>query len=126
MKKSIVIVLIVIAIVFAGILLTVLQKGCSVADKVSDPDKIISNYEEFQSIYNTCVKLNTDLCNMQKVPETDKMFEQFSKEQRMLQLRTSLNRWMEEYNAKSKMITRELWKSSALPYQLSTDQFKCY
>jgi hypothetical protein len=88
-------------------------------------DDAVQNYEQFQEIYNSCVKLNTDLCNMKDLPENDKMFEQFSKNQRLLSLKTSLNRWIEDYNAKSKMWGRSLWKSSALPYELSNQQFSC-
>ena len=84
------------------------------------------HYEEFQEIYNSCSKINTDLCNMKSLPEEDKMFEQFSKAQRMNTLRTNLNRWVEDYNAKSKMWNREIWKSNSLPYQLNTNQFNCY
>jgi len=85
----------------------------------------VQNYEQFQEIYNTCVKLNTDLCNMEALSETDKMFEQFSKAQRILVIQTNLNRWVEDYNAKSKMWGRNLWKSNLLPYQLSVSQFQC-
>jgi hypothetical protein len=88
-------------------------------------DDAVQNYEEFQSVYNTCVKLNTDLCNMKSLPENDKMFEQFSKVQRINTLKTQLNRWVEDYNAKSKMFGRSLWKSKDLPYQLSVEQFSC-
>ena len=89
-------------------------------------DNGIVHYEEFQELYNTCAKINTDLCNIKDVPETDKMFEQFSKAQRINALQTNLNRWVQDYNAKSKMINRSLWKSSELPQQLETNQFKCY
>ncbi len=85
----------------------------------------IVRYEEYTEIYQTCQKLNTDICNMQGMNETDKMFEQFSKAQRILSIRTQLNRWVEEYNAKSKMINRSLWKASELPYQLNLNQFNC-
>jgi CRISPR/Cas system CMR-associated protein Cmr5 small subunit len=85
----------------------------------------VQNYEQFQEIYNTCVKLNTDLCNYKDLPENDVMFEQFSKAQRILAIKTQLNRWVEDYNAKSKMWGRSLWKSNALPYQLSTQDFNC-
>ena len=88
-------------------------------------DTAVQNYEEFQEIYNTCSKINTDICNMKDVPETDPMFSQFSKAQRILALRTNLNRWIEDYNAKSKMWGRSLWKSSSLPYQLSNQEFNC-
>lgn len=88
-------------------------------------DTAVQNYEEFQEIYNTCSKINTDICNMKDVPETDPMFSQFSKAQRILALRTNLNRWIEDYNAKSKMWGRALWKSNSLPYQLSNQEFNC-
>jgi hypothetical protein len=88
-------------------------------------DDAVQNYEQFQEIYNTCVKLNTDLCNYKDVPEKDVMFEQFSKAQRILAIKTQLNRWVEDYNAKSKMFGRSIWKSKALPYQLSTQDFNC-
>ena len=89
-------------------------------------DNGIVHYEEFQELYNTCSKINTDLCNMKELPETDKMFEQFSKAQRVNTLKTNLNRWVEEYNGKSKMFNRSIWKSSSLPYQLQVNQFNCY
>lgn len=89
-------------------------------------DNGIIHYEEFQDLYNTCDKINTDLCNMSSLPENDKMFEQFSKAQRMNTLRTNLNRWVQDYNAKSNMWNRSLWKSKALPYQLDVKQFNCY
>lgn len=94
------------------------------AEKVADTAFI--RYEEFQEINNTCSKLNTDLCNMRELPENDKMFEQFSKAQRINTLKTQLNKWVEDYNAKSKMWNRSMWKSSSLPYQLDVNQFNCY
>ena len=106
----------------------VLSIGGFIVHKMREATRIdtaVQNYEEFQEIYNTCSKLNTDICNMKDVPETDVMFEQFSKAQRILTLRTNLNRWIEEYNAKSKMWGRSLWKSSSLPYQLSNQEFNC-
>lgn len=86
----------------------------------------VENYEEFQEIYNTCEKLNTDLCNMQEVPEGDKMFEQFTKAQRILALKEKLNEWVEKYNSNSKMYGRSIWKSKSLPYQLSVHDYECY
>lgn len=94
------------------------------SEKVMDTAFI--RYEEFQEIYNTCTKLNTDLCNMNAAPADDPMFSQFSKTQRILAYKTQLNRWVEDYNAKSKMWNRSLWKSSKLPYQLSVNDFNCY
>jgi uncharacterized membrane protein YfbV (UPF0208 family) len=83
----------------------------------------IIRYEEFQEIYNTCQKLNTDLQIIQSTPETDKQFEQFTKSQRVNSIKQNLNRWVEDYNAKSKVWTRSMWKSNSLPYQLSVNDF---
>lgn len=83
-------------------------------------------YEEFQEIYNTCDKLNIDLGNMKELPEDDKMFEQFSKAQRINTIKTQLNKWVQDYNAKSNMWGRSLWKSDKLPYQLDVNQFSNY
>lgn len=83
-------------------------------------------YEEFQSLYNTCTKINTDLGNMQAIPVNDKMFEQFSKAQRINTLKTNMNRWVVEYNTKSKTFGRVLWKSNSLPYELNVTDFSNY
>ena len=108
-----------------SIILSVIGFWVMKAREVSHIDDAVQNYEQYQEIYNTCLKLNTDLCNMRELPETDKMFEQFSKAQRILVIQTNLNRWVEDYNAKSKMMGRSLWKSNSLPYQLSVNQFQC-
>lgn len=108
-----------------AILLSVSTFVCQKTKEATHIDDAVQNYEQFQEIYNTCVKLNTDLCNYKALPENDVMFEQFSKAQRILAIKTQLNRWVEDYNAKSKMWGRSLWKSNALPYQLSTTNFNC-
>jgi hypothetical protein len=89
-------------------------------------DTAFIRYEEFQELYNTCDKINTDICNMRDMPDDDKSFEQFSKPQRINTLKTQLNRWVQDYNAKSKMWNRSMWKSAKLPYQLDVNQFNCY
>lgn len=92
----------------------------------STAETALLRYEEFQEVYNTCEKLNTDLCNMREMPDDDKSFEQFTKAQRINTLKTQLNKWVQDYNAKSKMWNRSMWKSSELPYQLDVNQFNCY
>lgn len=94
------------------------------ADKTIETGVI--RYEEFQELYNTCQKLNTDLSIIQATPETDKQFEQFTKAQRINSIKQNLNRWVEDYNAKSKVWTHSLWKSNSLPYQLSVTEFSNY
>ncbi len=89
-------------------------------------DTGIVRYEEYQEIFHTTQQINTQLCQMRALPDKDPMFAQFSKAQRINTLQTQLTRWVEEYNAKSKMINRSLWKSTELPYQLTVTQFNCY
>jgi hypothetical protein len=86
----------------------------------------VVNYDNFQETYNTCVKLNNDLAIIQETPDTDAQFSQFSKAQRINAIKINLNRWIEDYNAKSKEIDKNLWKSSSLPYQLKTTDFSNY
>ena len=115
---------IIITVILLFAVLWVVGKGCNAVNK--SVDNAVVNYEEFQSIYNTCQQLNQDLCAIKDVDENNKMFEQISKQQRLTGLKQKLNRWIEEYNAKSKMINRSIWKSNELPYQLSNNQFNCY
>lgn len=117
-----VIILISIFLFFTG----VLGRGCNQAVTATHIDNATIVYEEFQEVYNTCNKLNVDLGNMKSLPENDKMFEQFSKVQRVNTIKTQLNRWVEDYNAKSKMWGKSLWKSDKLPYQLNVNDFSNY
>lgn len=93
-------------------------------------DKVVGeafiNYEQFQEIYNTCQKINADLGAIRSADSTDPMFSQFSQGAMVLAKQQQLTRWVEEYNAKSKMWHRAMWKSDALPYQLSVEQFSNY
>jgi hypothetical protein len=93
---------------------------------VETVDNGISHYEDFQEIYTTTKKIDSDLATIQAVPETDKMFTNFSKAAMVAAKKQQMTRWIEEYNAKSKMINRSLWKSSTLPYQLNTNDFPNY
>ena len=114
-------------IVWFVVILSVISVSTFICNRaVKTVDNGIVHYEEFQELYNTCTKINPDLCNMNELPETDIMFAQFSKAQRIMQIKTNLNRWVEDYNSKSKMWNRSLWKSSSLPYQLDVNQFNCY
>jgi hypothetical protein len=89
-------------------------------------ENAVISYDEYQDINQTCVKLNTDLGIVQATPDTDKQFDQFSKSQRINTIKINLNRWVEEYNAKSKHIDKKWWKSSELPYRLDVNQFSNY
>jgi len=101
-------------------------KGCNQAVVSTHIDDATQIYETFQEEYNTCLKLNEDLGNIKQVPDSEQMFHQFSKAQRLTQIRNQINRWMEDYNGKSKMLGRANWKSSRLPYELTSNQFSNY
>lgn len=121
MKNTLIVIAIIIALVVTSICFYTCNKM-----KENVTDNAFVNYEDYQEIYNTCQKLNSDLCNIKSVSDSDKMFEQFSKTQRLVGIRNNMNRWIEEYNAKSKMWNKALWKSKQLPYQLSSADFDCY
>lgn len=108
------------------VVLWAIGKGRQATDKVTNVETAFINYEEFFEIHNTCLKIDQDLGVMRSLPDSDKMFEQFSKNQRINTLQLQMNRWIQDYNAKSAMWHRGLWRSAALPYQLETNQFKNY
>lgn len=107
-------------------LLWFIGKGCAVADKVTNVETAFINYEQFFEIHNTCVQINMDLGAMRALPDSDKMFEQFSKVQRVNALQLQMNRWIQDYNAKSAMWHRGMWRDAALPYTLTTKHFSNY
>jgi hypothetical protein len=106
---------------FAGWVITRITKP---AEQIID--NAIPNYEDFQFTYNQCQQINTDLGNVKALPETDKMFAQFSKGQIVLSKKEKLSNLVNGYNAKSKMWNRALWKSDKLPYQLDINTFSNY
>lgn len=117
--------------VFVLLILIVLgfgMKACSIAQKhaTDSMENAVISYDEYQDIYNTCIKLNEDLGIVQATPSEDPQFLQFSKAQRINTIKINLNRWINEYNAKSKHIDKKWWKSSELPHTLSTSDFSNY
>lgn len=110
------------------VLLSVFVWTCNKATNLANNvvDNALTNYQEFQDIYNTCSKLNTDLSIIEETPADDAQFAQFSKAQRINAIKSNLNRWVEQYNANSKKWNQAMWKSKDLPYQLDVDQFSNY
>lgn len=106
------------------VLLFITVRACSVTSKIADPDNIITSYEEFESMYSTCNQV-CDNIKMLKSADSKDMESGFSKSERILALQNKLNRWIREYNAKSRHISKSLWKSKNLPHQLSIDDFNC-
>jgi len=103
-------------------------RSCSIAQKhaTDSMENAVISYDEYQNIYATCQQINDDLGVIKATPETDKQFTDFSKAQRINTLKMNLNRWINEYNAKSKHIDKKLWKSNDLPQELTQAQFSNY
>jgi hypothetical protein len=104
------------------------MKSCSIAQNhaYKSMENAVISYDEYQDIYNTCIQLNNDLGVIKDTPLDDLQFTQFSKTQRVNAIKQNLNRWIAEYNAKSKHIDKKWWKSTELPYQLSKTDFSNY
>ena len=77
----------------------------------------ITQYEEFYSIYNTVLKLKEDIKTINELDEF------VSKSATLMGKKQLLNRWISEYNAKSSMVNREVWKGTSLPYKLEIDNW---
>lgn len=122
---------IVMAVILGIILLSVLDFGlrtCSIAEKhiTNSMENAVITYDEYQDIYNTCKQLDADLKVLKDTPDDDSQFSQFSKAQRINAVKQNMNRWIAEYNAKSKHIDKKWWKSDALPQELTTNHFPNY
>ena len=89
-------------------------------------ENAVISYDEYQDIYATCQQIDMDLEVVKATPADDPQFAQFSKEQRINALKMNLNRWIQDYNAKSKHIDKKLWKSKELPQTLTTNFFPNY
>ena len=98
-----------------------ITKPMQVLDRVTDPDHIISSYEEFHNMYNTC----KDICSKMEALEglsEDATSGGFSVVERKIALKQNLSRWVNEYNSKSAQITRSLWKGDSLPHTLNINE----
>ena len=118
-----------VVLILAGItLLSFTCRSCDILQRhvENSMENAVISYDEYQNIKATCDQINTDLGILQSTPETDRQFEQFTKAQRINATKSNLNRWVEEYNAKSKHIDKKWWKSDALPYQLNVNDFSNY
>jgi len=113
-------------VVFCIVLFTCRIIGIGSNHVTNSMENAVISYDEYQNIYATCKQLNSDLGVIKSTPESDIQFNQFSKSQRINAIKSNLNRWIEEYNSKSKHIDKQWWKYSELPYQLTSDQFSNY
>lgn len=77
-----------------------------VMEKVTSPERIVQNYEWFEDHYQQILAQKNNL----------KLYEENSEEYKSCKM--VLNQMIGRYNARSKQITRNLWKSKDLPYQI--------
>ena len=121
-----------IVLVFLTILILIVLsftvRTCNIAEKhvTNSMENAVISYDEYQDIYNTCKQIDDDLGVMRTTPDTDPQFQNFSKASRVNALKMNLNRWVNEYNAKSKHIDKKFWKSEELPYKLKNTDFSNY
>lgn len=115
-----------------GFGLTMLAKPAAIIDKVTDPDRVIFNYEWYQDTYNDCLALDKQIVNAQNQVDTlqsslnaDRSTwgrEDKTEWNRLSSvvggMRTQRDSVIADYNAKSKMLTRNLFKDRSLPYKL--------
>lgn len=93
---------------FAGI--WPFSSAVGVAKRVTSPTAIIQNYEWF---YDQFHAIEAQRRNVAAMPEgsTDRLGTQMV-----------LNNMIAEYNAKSREVTRNLWKADDLPYQIGVNE----
>ena len=109
--------------IVVGLAIAVFSRGCSVVDKLVDPDRAVSTYEDFHNMYEQAEQI----CNDIVVIETsaDSVSGGFSKSERVMGLENKLNEVIRDYNAKSKAWTRNMWKDKDLPHTLKRSDFNC-
>lgn len=77
-----------------------------VVNKVINPTSIVSNYEWFTDQYNSILSQKANI-------------EMMSKDSKELQgMIMVLNGNIAEYNSRSRQITRNMWKSQELPFEI--------
>jgi hypothetical protein len=115
-----------------GWALTILSRPGQVIEKVTEPDKIIQNYEWFENTYNDALAIDRQIKTAkQTVVDFETSAEdranwkrpditEYSRLNSVLQgLRYQRDNIVSDYNARSNQLTRNLFKSSDLPYQLN-------
>lgn len=116
LKKNFLLSTVILGFLFLGI------SGCGVLSHVTSTQQIIQNYENFYTMHNDIkamaknVKIAEQKYN--KAGEATKA----QAEIEYFGIQQNLNNMISEYNAKSRMITRSLWKAQDLPYQITLEE----
>lgn len=114
-----------------GWAITMLSRPGQVIKKVTEPDRIIQNYEWFEATYNDALAIDRQIKTAQQSvvdfeasagdranwKRADTI--EHSRLNSVLQgLRYQRDNIVSDYNARSNQLTRNLFKGSELPYQL--------
>lgn len=123
-----------IVIGIASWTITVLSRPGQVIKRVTEPDKIIQNYEWFEATYNDALAIDRQIKTAQQSvidfetsagdranwKRADTI--EHSRLNSILQgLRYQRDNIVSDYNARSNQLTRNLFKDSELPYQLNVE-----
>ena len=106
----------VVILVYAGISffggIWPFSSAVGVAQRVSNPDRIIQSYEWFYDAYHS---IQAQVRNVAILPEgsTERIGGEMV-----------LNRRVEEYNSRARQITRNLWMANDLPQQIILEELK--
>jgi hypothetical protein len=118
-----------------GFGITLLSRPAQIIEKVTEPDRIIQNYEWFENTYNDALAIDRQIKTAKQTvidfessagsrsewgrTETN----EHSRLNSVLQgLRYQRDNIISDYNARSNQVTRKLFKGSNLPYQLETTE----
>lgn len=111
----------IIGLTYLGTVVGLITLPARVVNQAATPEKVIFNYEYFHQTYQDIkaqaakIKIAYDAMNMPNLTEEQKSTytTNYIGAQNFAQTMTA------EYNAKSKMLTRKLFKDKQLPYQIS-------
>lgn len=109
-------------IVILSLIFGLLGKAFGFWNKVVDPDKAVSTYENFYQMYEQAEQICNDIYVMQ---DADSISGGFSKNERIMGLENKLNDVIRDYNAQSSAWTRSMWKGGDLPHTLKRSDFNC-
>lgn len=125
--------IIMVVMIPLGLLTGVINFGGDVASEVFDPKKVVYTYEQFHRDYTSIQSFDVQYQTAKSTHDTFKetigndrakyadadrqMLNMYV--QSMVGLRNERNRLAAEYNAKSAMITRDIFKGTSLPRTLS-------
>jgi len=109
-------------VILITVIFSVFGRSMGFWDKLTDPDRAITTYENFYQMHEQADQMCNDIRVMQNA---DSLSGGFSKNERIMGLENKMNDVIRDYNAQSMAWTKSMWKSSDLPYTLKRSDFNC-